>query len=87
MTVEYMDAYGQWQHLDNATAARVAPGTYEVTLGELPPTWHVRLNLFDGSQLRVNGLETKRVIGIRKERDKVILLATARVSPPPSRVA
>jgi len=78
-----MDAYGRWQLLENATAARVAPGTYEVTIRELSPTWQVRMNLFDGSLLRVNGLETKRVIGIRKEPDKVILLATARVSPPP----
>jgi hypothetical protein len=88
MTVEYLDAYGKWQPLENATAVRVAPGTYEVTLNELSPTWHVSRELFDGAKIRVNGLETNRVIGTRRERDKVVLLATAREqTPPPGRRA
>jgi hypothetical protein len=83
MIVEYLDAYGKWQPLENATAVRVAPGTYEITLNELSPTWHVSKDLFDDAKIRVNGLETKRVIGTRRVRDKVVLLATAREQTPP----
>jgi hypothetical protein len=85
MIVEYLDAYGRWQPLENATAVRVAPGMYEITLNELSPTWHVSMGLFDDAKMRVNGLETKRVVGTRRVRDKVVLLATARErTPPPS---
>ena len=88
MTVEFLDGYGLWQLLENATAVRVAPGVYEITINQLSPTWKVSRELFDGAAMRVNGLETKRVIGTRRERDKVFLLATAREqTPPPTRPA
>ena len=82
MIVEYLDAYGRWQPLENATAVRVAPGMYEITLNALSPTWHVTMDLFDGAKMRVNGLETKRVVGTRRVRDQVVLLATARERTP-----
>ena len=88
MIVEYLDAYGTWQPLENATAVRVAPGMYEITLNELSHTWHVSRDLFDGAKMRVNGLETKKVVGTRRVRDQVVLLATARErTPPPNRRA
>ena len=83
MIVEYLDAYGTWQPLENATAVRVAPGKYEITLNQLSATWHVSTGLFDGAKMRVNGLETKKVVGTRRVRDKVLLLATAREQTPP----
>ena len=83
MKVEYLDASGKWQPLENATAVQVAPGTFEITLNELPPTWHGSKDLFDGAKIRVNRLETKRIIGTRREHDQVVLLATAREQTPP----
>jgi hypothetical protein len=77
MNVEYLDAYAKWQPLENATAVQLEPGVYEVTIAELSPTWKVSKDLFDGSLLRVNGLETNEVIGTRRDRDKIVLMARA----------
>lgn len=77
MNVEYLDAYAKWQPLENATAVQLEPGVYEVTIAELSPTWKVSTNLFDGSLLRVNGLETNEVVGTRRDRDKIVLMARA----------
>jgi hypothetical protein len=86
MKVEFLDGYGLWQPLENATAVRVAPGTYEVTISELSPTWQVSRDTFDGAAIRVNGRETKKVVGTRRDRDKLVLIATAREpTPTPSR--
>jgi hypothetical protein len=65
MNVEYLDAYAKWQPLENATAVQLEPGVYEVTIAELSPTWKVSKDLFDGSLLRVNGVETNQVVGMR----------------------
>jgi hypothetical protein len=80
--VEYLDARGQWQTLENATAARVKPGLCEITISELLPTWRARAELLAGSVLRVDGVETNRVIGRRTEEGKVIVTATTRVTVP-----
>ncbi|HEY5372972.1 MAG TPA: hypothetical protein VIK01_04765 [Polyangiaceae bacterium] len=77
MNVEYLDAYAKWQPLENATAVQLEPGVYEVTIAELSPTWKVSKDLFDGSLLRVNGLETNEVVGTRRDRDKIVLMARA----------
>jgi hypothetical protein len=77
MKVEYLDAYAKWQPLENATAVQVAPGVFEITIAELSPRWEVSKDLFDGSLLRVNGLETNEVVGTRRERDKIVLIAKA----------
>jgi hypothetical protein len=45
-------------------------------------------DLCDGSLLRVSGLDTKNVVGMHRDRDKLVLLATARErTPPPSSAA
>jgi hypothetical protein len=86
MKVEFLDGYGMWQPIENATAAKIAPSTYEVTITRLGPTWQVSRDLFDGAKIRVNGRETKTVVGTRRERDKLVLLATARErTPAPNR--
>ncbi len=77
MKVEYLDAYANWQPLENATAVKVAPGVYEVTISKLSPLWKVSKDLFDGSLLRVNGLETNEVVGTCRETDKIVLTAKA----------
>lgn len=78
MTVEYLDARGQWQPLEDATAVRLEPGVYEVTISRLSPTWRVQTDTFDGTLLRVNGLETREVVGTRTEGDRIYLRAIAR---------
>jgi hypothetical protein len=86
MKVEFLDGYGLWQPLENASAVRVAPGEYEVTISQLSPAWQVSRDLFDGAKIRVNGRETKTVVGTRRDRDRLILLATARErTPAPNR--
>ena len=82
MRVEYLDARGQWRPLENATAARVKPGLCEITITESSPAWRARAELLDGSLLRVDGVETNRIIARRTEEDKIIVTATARVSVP-----
>ena len=77
MHVEYLDAYAKWQPLENATVVKVEDGVYEVTISKLPPMWKVSKDLFDGSLLRVNGLETNEVVGTRREADKIVLTAKA----------
>ncbi len=77
MNVEYLDAYAKWQPLENATAVQLEPGVYEITIAELSPSWKVSKDLFDGSLLRVNGLETNEVVGTRREQDKILLMARA----------
>jgi hypothetical protein len=78
--VEYLDAYGRWQMLENAIAARVKPGLYEITIAQLSATQRARAELSDGSLLRLDGVESSRIVGTRTEPDKVILTATSRVS-------
>jgi hypothetical protein len=39
MRVEFLDAYGRWQPLSNARAARLGPRVYEVIIAELSPIW------------------------------------------------
>ena len=80
MRVEYLDTYGRWQMLENAIAARVKPGLYEITIAQLSPTRRARAELSDGSLLRVDGTESSRIVGTRTEPDKVIVTATSRVS-------
>ncbi len=80
--VEYLDARGQWRTLENATAARVKPGLCEITISEPSLTRQARAELLAGSVLRVDGVETNRVIGRRTEDDKVIVTATARLTVP-----
>jgi hypothetical protein len=77
MNVEYLNAYAKWQPLENATAVQLEPGVYEVTIAELSPMWKVSTDLFDGSLLRVNGVETNQVVGMRRERDNIVLMARA----------
>ena len=78
VTVEYLDADGRWRPLEDASAVRLEPGVYEVTLSRLSPTCRVRADTFDGTVLRVDGLETREVIGTRIEGDRIYLRATAR---------
>jgi hypothetical protein len=80
MKVEYLDPFGRWQPLENATTSRVEPGLYEITITQLSPAWRVRMNLLDGSLLRVGGAETSKVVRTRTEPEKIIVTATARVS-------
>jgi len=80
MNVDYLDAYAKWQPLENATAVQLEPGAYEVTIANRSPTWKVSKDLFDGSLLRVNGVETNQVVGMRRERDKIVLMARAQQS-------
>jgi len=82
MIVEYLDERGRWRTLENATAVRVKAGVCEITVSELSPTWKPRAELLAGSVLRVDGVETNRVIGMRVEEGKLIVTATARVTVP-----
>jgi hypothetical protein len=77
-----MDAAGCWQLLENASATRVRSGVYEITLSEVSPTWPVHVDLFDGALLRVDGRETKEVVGTRRERSFLVLQATTEPSRP-----
>ena len=80
--VELMDGAGSWQLLENASATRIQSGVYEITLSEVSCTWQVRVDLFDGALLRVDGRETKKVVGTRRERSFVVLRATTAPSRP-----
>jgi hypothetical protein len=82
MRVEYLDAHGRWRPLENATAARLKPGLCEIAITESSPAWRARSELLDGSLLRVDGIETNRIIARRVEEDKIIVTATTRVSVP-----
>ena len=77
-----MDGAGRWQLLENASASRVRPGLYEITLSEVSPTWPVRVDLYDGALLRVDGSETNVVTGIRREGSVLVLQATTEPSRP-----
>jgi hypothetical protein len=80
--VEFMDAAGQWHLLENAYATRIRSGEYEITLSDVPYMWPVPIDLFDGASLRVDGRETKEVVGTRRERDVLILQAKTQPSRP-----
>jgi hypothetical protein len=84
MEVEFLDAYGRWQQLSNATAERAGPGAYEVTIVELSPAWGMRAEMFDGALLRVDGRETSTVVGTRTEADRIFLRAETEPSHPSS---
>ncbi|HEY3746177.1 MAG TPA: hypothetical protein VGL17_08055 [Gemmatimonadaceae bacterium] len=77
-----MDAAGRWHLLENASAARIRSGEYEITLSDVPHTWPVSVGLFDGALLRVDGRETKEVVGTRRERNVLILEAKTQSSRP-----
>lgn len=77
-----MDAAGRWQLLENASATRIRSGVYEITLSEVSFMWPVPVDLFNGALLRVDGRETKEVVGTRRERSLVILQATTEPSRP-----
>lgn len=80
--MKYLDECGRWRTHENATAVSVKPGVCEITISELSPSWKAQAELLAASVLRVDGVETNRVIGARAEEGKVIATATARVTVP-----
>jgi hypothetical protein len=80
--VEFMDAARRWHLLENASATRIRPGEYEITLSDVPYAWPVSVDLFDGALLRVDGRETKELVGTRRERNVLILEAKTQSSRP-----
>jgi hypothetical protein len=82
MRVEFMDAYGRWQLLNNANAVLVRPGVYEVTIQDLSSTWGMKADMFEGAVLRVDGTETKTIVATSTEPDKVVIKARTELSQP-----
>lgn len=71
MSVEYLDPNTcQWIQLNNATVESLGSNRYLVTLAVLP--W-VHLTTLDGIPLRINGLESFRAWGTRRNGGNLVL--------------